>query len=73
MVPQNGEEGKPKPFNPRRTCVSAEGPCSPWACAMGWVTPFLFPACVNISKIREKSEKHRVENVFKCEWVALIQ
>lgn len=73
MIPQNGEEGETKPFNPTRACISAEALCSPWASAMGWVAPFLAPACVNITEIREKGEKHRVENVFKSEWIALAQ
>lgn len=61
MIPRNGEERETKPF------------CSPGANAMGWVAPFLTPVCVNITKIRGKGEKHRVQKVFKSERVTLAQ
>jgi len=61
MILQNGEEEEAKPFNLSR------------ASAMGWVAPFLAPACVNITKISEKGEKDSVENVFNSEWVALAK
>lgn len=64
MTPQNAEDREIKLFNPSRMYMSAEGLCSPWANAMGWIAPLPAPACVNITKTREKGEKYRVENIL---------